>query len=212
MAGADSDVDMSPPTTPTRISSRKYYESHRNFFDKERLAIAEREQIAEEYARALDEATSCVQQLGLSKATGQLEEALSQVIKRFAHGENLLSNDVGRVGLASSIYARSQGNAGTTKLSYAEVTKTHFPYKLGANLPQKLSNPTPRNSKNARGKVEKAEEWYTCVIDHVPRTLSTLDGESRDVTGEMAREEVQSITGLVPTKLTWSKKTLANPL
>ena len=179
MAGADSDVDMSPPTTPTRISSalssltstptrqsktlrfadfiatpRARLRSETPYspgdpfiasdktkptkisgnitkatekaFDKERIAIAEREQITEEYARALDEATSCVQQLGIGKATGQLEEALSQVIKRFAHGENLFSNDAGRDGLTSSIYARSQGIAGTTKLSYAEATKTHF--------------------------------------------------------------------------------------
>ncbi|RKF96008.1 putative virulence effector, partial [Golovinomyces cichoracearum] len=161
MADADSDVDMSPPTTPTRISSalssltstptRKskklrfadfidtprarlrsetpyspgdpfiafdkteptkisgnIMKATEEAFDKERLAIAEREQIAEEYARALDEATSRVQQLGLGKATGQLEKALSQLIKRFAHGENLLSNEAGRVGLTSSIYARTQ--------------------------------------------------------------------------------------------------------
>ncbi|POS82024.1 hypothetical protein EPUL_006789, partial [Erysiphe pulchra] len=134
MVGADSDVDMSPPTTPMRISSltstptrqsrtlrfadfiatprarfrsetpyspgdpfialdktkptkisRTITKATEKVSDKERLAIAEREKIAEEYARALDEATSFVQQLGLGKATGQLEEALSQVIKRFAH-------------------------------------------------------------------------------------------------------------------------------
>ena len=114
MAGADSDVNMSPPTTPTRISSALSYLTstptrqsktlrfadfidtpHARFssetpyspgdpfiafdkteptknsgnimkateeaFDKERLAIAEREKIAEKYARALDEATSHVQ-------------------------------------------------------------------------------------------------------------------------------------------------------
>lgn len=129
MAGADRDVDMSPPTTPMRISSalssltstptqksrtlrfadiapaqharsrsETPYSPGDPFiasdkisskkisgnitkateiaFDKERLAIAEREQIAEEYARALDEATSCIQQLGLGKAIGQLESTL----------------------------------------------------------------------------------------------------------------------------------------
>lgn len=339
MAGADRDVDMSPPTTPMRISSalssltstptqksrmlrfadtapaphtrsrsETPYSPGDPFiasdkisskkisgnitkateiaFDKERLAIAEREQIAEEYARALDEATSCIQQLGLGKAIGQLEEALSQVIKRFAHGENLLNNDAGRAGLANSIYDRSQGNAKTTKLSYADATKTQLPYKFGANLPPKPSTPALGHSTNARkpdnrifvrlpedhptrdhhvhaiktalvnklglegptvktiqkvksglaivltdgkhadqllekaqtitaiigGKVEKAEEWFTYVVDHVPRTLTSLDGKSWDVTEEMAREEVQLITGLVPTKLTWSKKTLTNPM
>ncbi|RKF54517.1 putative virulence effector, partial [Golovinomyces cichoracearum] len=131
MADADSDVDMSPPTTPTRTSSTFppltstptqrsrtlrfadiYSSQHPTYdpeapyspgdpfiafekikeikvngniskatekvFDKEREVIAKREQIAEEYSRALDEATSCVQELGLGNDIGQLEKALAQ--------------------------------------------------------------------------------------------------------------------------------------
>ncbi|POS82048.1 hypothetical protein EPUL_005087, partial [Erysiphe pulchra] len=138
MADADSDVGMSPPTTPTRTSSTFphltstptqrsrtlqfadiYSSQHSTYdpeapyspgdpfiafekikqikdtigsgpittkatekaFDKEREVIAKREQIAEEYSRALDEATRFVQELGLGNGISQLEKALAQVLK-----------------------------------------------------------------------------------------------------------------------------------
>ncbi|POS81811.1 hypothetical protein EPUL_006116, partial [Erysiphe pulchra] len=46
-------------------------------FDDARVDISEREQIAEEYARAFYEATSCVQKLGLGRDTSPLERALA---------------------------------------------------------------------------------------------------------------------------------------
>lgn len=60
------------------------------------------------------------------------------------------------------------------------------------------------------GTVEKAEEWYTYIIDHVPRSLDSLDGKRWRITEEYAREEVQAVTGTTPTKVAWSRKTMEN--
>ncbi|POS82800.1 hypothetical protein EPUL_005641 [Erysiphe pulchra] len=65
---------------------------------------------------------------------------------------------------------------------------------------------------NLGGKVEKAEEWHTYLVDHVPRRLTLLEGSNWEVIEEWARKEVQSITGLTRTRINWSRKTLENPL
>ncbi|POS81927.1 hypothetical protein EPUL_005402, partial [Erysiphe pulchra] len=62
------------------------------------------------------------------------------------------------------------------------------------------------------GKAEKTEEWTTYVVDHVPRKLHSLEGKEIVVTVESARKEVEASTGLVPTRVAWSRKTLENPL
>ncbi|POS82276.1 hypothetical protein EPUL_006503, partial [Erysiphe pulchra] len=62
------------------------------------------------------------------------------------------------------------------------------------------------------GKVEKAEELTTYVVDHVPRKLHSLEGKEIVVTVESARKEVEAATGLVHTRVAWSRKTLENPL
>lgn len=336
MADIDSDVDMSPPTTPTRApsvlppptptpthrsrtirfsnlpsaqptrySSEILYSPGDPFttpdktpsnkpigniskntedaFDEVRDAMSAREQVAEEYSKALDEATSRIQKLGLEQAMGQLEKALIQVIRSFAYGENLLCRETGYPGLSQSIHAIPQGRANLKKLSYAEATKKHFSNISSANLPPKPSktvtsharktdnrlfirltedHPTrnhhihaiktalidklgpegasvkavqkvksgiaivPTNEKHAEqlleksqtitsvlgGKVEKAEEWMTYVVDHVPRKLHSLDGKEIMVTVESVRKEVEAVTGSVPTRVAWSRKTIENPM
>ena len=61
------------------------------------------------------------------------------------------------------------------------------------------------------GKIEKAEEWYTYIVDHVPRNLYSLDGSKWHITEEYAKDEVKSVTGLLPTKVSWSRKSINNP-
>lgn len=61
------------------------------------------------------------------------------------------------------------------------------------------------------GKVEKAEEWYTYVVDHAPRNLYSLDGSKWHITEKYAQDEAKSVTGLVPTKVSWSRKSIDNP-
>ena len=60
------------------------------------------------------------------------------------------------------------------------------------------------------GIVEKAEQWHTYIIDHVPRKLHSLDGTRWNVTEDYAREEVQSVTGFTPVKIAWSRKSNEN--
>ncbi|KHJ30592.1 putative virulence effector [Erysiphe necator] len=114
-------------------------------FDDARVDISKREQIAEEYARALDEATSCVQKLGLGRDTLSLERALASVIKRYAHGEDLDRIGNEHRGLSQSIYATSQGKARGKMPSYAEATKTYLPRISEANLPPKPSKSYPNH-------------------------------------------------------------------
>ncbi|POS87274.1 hypothetical protein EPUL_001831 [Erysiphe pulchra] len=61
------------------------------------------------------------------------------------------------------------------------------------------------------GTVEKGEEWHTYVVENVPRSLMSLDGKRWNVTEENAREEILAVTGTMPTKVAWSRKTLDNP-
>ncbi|KHJ34781.1 hypothetical protein EV44_g4106 [Erysiphe necator] len=61
------------------------------------------------------------------------------------------------------------------------------------------------------GKVDKAEEWITYVKNHVPRMLHSLAREEIQIIEASAKKEVEKITSLVPTRISWSKNTLANP-
>ncbi|POS87380.1 hypothetical protein EPUL_003286 [Erysiphe pulchra] len=173
-------ISISSYITPSKLNGNisKFAEG---VSDDARVDISECEQISEELARALDEATSCVQKLGLGWDTSSPERALASVIKGFAHGENLDRNENEQMGLSQSIYVTSQGEAEAIVAI------------LGV-------------------KVEKAEEWHTHLIDHVSRKLTLLEGSNWEVTEERARKEVQSITGLTPTRINWSRKTLENPL
>lgn len=114
-------------------------------FDKEHLVIANRERIAEEYSRALDEATCRVQELGLGNGIGQLEKALAQVLERFARGDDLLRVGTDHTALSQSMHATPQGTAILPKISYAEVTKSHLHNASRANLPQKPCNPVSKH-------------------------------------------------------------------
>ncbi|RKF82644.1 putative virulence effector, partial [Golovinomyces cichoracearum] len=118
-------------------------------FDKEREAIAEREQIAEEYSRALDDATGFVQKLGLGHAIGQLEKALAQVLKRFAHGEDLLDSEIGLSGanlppkpsnsLPSHIsHTRKIDNRIFVRLPEAHPSRDHHAHAVKAALNKQL--------------------------------------------------------------------------
>ena len=60
------------------------------------------------------------------------------------------------------------------------------------------------------GKIEKDEEWQTCVVDHVPRNLCSLDSSRWEITPERAQEEIQSITGATPVRVAWTRKSLEN--
>ncbi|POS82881.1 hypothetical protein EPUL_003848 [Erysiphe pulchra] len=60
------------------------------------------------------------------------------------------------------------------------------------------------------GKVEKTEEWVTYVIDHVPRKIHSLDGKEIEITEGSVKEEAEAVTGQIPIRGTWSRKTLAN--
>ncbi|POS83833.1 hypothetical protein EPUL_004960 [Erysiphe pulchra] len=57
--------------------------------------------------------------------------------------------------------------------------------------------------------------WFIYVTDHAPTKLDSLDGQEIKITEESAREEAkaeaEAFTGLVPTRFSRSKKTLANP-
>lgn len=61
------------------------------------------------------------------------------------------------------------------------------------------------------GTVEKAEDWHTHIIDHVPRTLQSLDGSKWVLTEDAVKEEQKDITGTVPIKVPWSQKSIDNP-
>ncbi|POS82762.1 hypothetical protein EPUL_006159 [Erysiphe pulchra] len=99
---------------------------------------------------------------------------------------------------------------------HVHAVKTALVNKLGHEADENQAEQILKNSQvitSVRGgRVEKAEEWFTYVINHVPRKLTFLNGESWDFTEDDALAEAQSITGLLPTKIAWSKKTLANPL
>lgn len=277
------DPFIDPDSTPLNKPKGNILKSTEDVFNEVRDAMSCREQIAEEYSKALDEATSRVQKLGLEQEMCQLEKALAQVIRSFARGENLISRETRQPGLSQSIYAIPQGKTSTKKPTYAETARCHLPSIFSAKLPQKPSNPVqnnarktdnrifirlseehpsrnhhihaiksalinklgleeasikavqkvksgiaivPTNEKQAEqlleksqtitsvlgGKVEKAEEWWTYVVDHVPRKLQTLDGQEIAVTVESVRKEVEAAAGLAPIRVAWSRKTLENPL
>ncbi|POS82805.1 hypothetical protein EPUL_005136, partial [Erysiphe pulchra] len=294
MADNDSDVDMLLPTTLRHTAQIRRYNSKTLYspgdpfissdinpskkingsiskftygvFDDALVDISEREKIVEEYARALDEATSCVQKLGL----------------------DLDRNENEQMGLSQSIYATSQVTARGKKLSHADATKIYLPRITEANLSQKPNQSFPNHTPYVRkidkrifiwlleenpsrnhhvhaiksaltnnleiaqdsiktfqkvktktglafvstnenhaeyiigkteaimaisaGKVEKAEEWHTYLVDHVSRRLTLLEDYNWKVTELRAREEVQFITRPTPTRINWSRKTLENQL
>ncbi|POS84528.1 hypothetical protein EPUL_004872 [Erysiphe pulchra] len=173
MADTDSDVDMSPPTTPTRASSvlcpprlplPKDHESRETLYspgdpfissdinpsNKINGSISKFTEGVFDDARvdiSEHEATSCVQKLGLGRDTSPLERAHASVIKRYAHGEDLDRNENEQMGLSQSIYATSQVTAKGKKPFY---TKTYLPRISGANLPQKPSKPLPNHITRTR--------------------------------------------------------------
>ncbi|POS87221.1 hypothetical protein EPUL_002404 [Erysiphe pulchra] len=203
-------------------------------FNKARENLTEREQIAKEYSKALDEVTCCVEKIGLGHAIDQLEMALAQVIKWFALGEDLSNKANIQNGLAQSIYATHQRDTSTTKSSYAEATKTYLHNVSAAALSNKICLgkefvktiqkvksglaivPTTAEQGNnifekaqaissiLGGSVEKAEQWMTYVVDHVPRKLQSLN--------DPAWKEVKSATGCTATRIAWTRKTLENPM
>lgn len=61
------------------------------------------------------------------------------------------------------------------------------------------------------GTVEKAEKWQNYVLDYVPRKLPAIDGTIVEITSEMALEEVKFETGVLPKRLTWTRKSLEEP-
>lgn len=61
------------------------------------------------------------------------------------------------------------------------------------------------------GRLEKAEEWLTYVVDHVPRRMHTLDGSCIEISPEAAREEARLATGQTPVRTAWTRKSIENP-
>lgn len=51
------------------------------------------------------------------------------------------------------------------------------------------------------GKLEKAEESMTYLVDHVPRKLHSLEGKEIVLIVEFVRKEVEDVTGLVPIRV-----------
>ncbi|RKF81599.1 putative virulence effector [Golovinomyces cichoracearum] len=172
-------------------------------FDKEREVIAERGQIAEVYSRALDEATSCVQELGLEDVIGQLEEALAQVLKRFSRRVNLFGVRNVHTGLSQSIHATSQGTASSSKTSCAKAIKSYFPNVSQANLPRKPCNPVsnliPPGHKTENRIFVRLPETNASRSHHihaVKAALRSILGPEGD--SVKAIQKVKSGTAIVP--------------
>ena len=49
------------------------------------------------------------------------------------------------------------------------------------------------------------------MLDCVPRKLPAIDGTVVEITTEMALEEVKFETGVLPKRLTWTRKSLEEP-
>ncbi|POS85023.1 hypothetical protein EPUL_003833 [Erysiphe pulchra] len=186
MADADSNVEMSPPTTPTLASSTlsplMSTPTQRSQNLVSQTDIKDRERVAEEYAKSLDGTTRYIQDIGLSKDIGNLEKALAK-----------LGPEGGAV---KAILKVKSG------IAIVDVDGKHA---------EKLLDKVESITSVLGGKVEKAKECITYVVDHVPRKLHSLDGVEIQIIEESTKKEVETITSLVPTRISWSKNTLAKP-
>ncbi|POS84803.1 hypothetical protein EPUL_005394 [Erysiphe pulchra] len=59
--------------------------------------------------------------------------------------------------------------------------------------------------------VEKAEKWHNCWLDHVPMKINCIDKTTVEVTPEIALEEIKFELGVVPKRVTRTKKSISNP-
>lgn len=59
--------------------------------------------------------------------------------------------------------------------------------------------------------MRKAEGWIIYIVDHISKKPQSLEGKEIVVTVESASKKVEDVTGLVLTRVAWSRKTLKTP-